>query len=64
MLGVLTLCIGTGPIGFLHVGWLAETFGVPVALIVTASEGLLALAVLRMAGSKYDVPGSPEGRPD
>ena len=27
VLGVLTLCIGTGPIGFLHVGWLAETFG-------------------------------------
>ena len=64
VLGVLTLCIGTGPIGFLHVGWLAETFGVPVALIVTASEGLVALAVLRMAGPKYDVPGSPEGRPD
>ena len=64
VLGVLTLCIGTGPIGFLHVGWLAETFGVPVALIVTASEGLLALAVLRMVGPKYDTLGSPEGRPD
>ena len=54
VLGVLTLCIGTGPIGFLHVGWLAETFGAPVALIVTASEGLLALLVLRLAGPKYD----------
>ena len=54
VLGVLTLCIGTGPIGFLHVGWLAESFGAPVALMVTASEGLLALLVLRLAGPKYD----------
>ena len=59
VLGVLTLCIGTGPIGFLHVGWLAETFGAPTALIVTASEGLLALLVLRLAGPKYDADGSP-----
>ena len=58
VLGVLTLCIGTGPIGFLHVGWLAETFGAPVALIVTASEGLLALVVLRLVGPKYDADGS------
>ena len=54
VLGVLTLCIGTGPIGFLHVGWLAETFGASVALMVTGCEGLLALAVLRMVGPKYD----------
>ena len=54
VLGVLTLCIGTGPIGFLHVGWLAETFGAPVALMVTGCEGLLALLVLRVAGPKYD----------
>ena len=58
VLGVLTLCIGTGPIGFLHVGWLAETFGAPVALIVTASEGLLALLVLWTVGPKYDAPDS------
>ena len=58
VLGVLTLCIGTGPIGFLHVGWLAESFGAPVALMVTASEGLLALLVLRVAGPKYDADGS------
>ena len=54
VLGVLTLCIGTGPIGFLHVGWLAESFGAPVALMVTASEGMLALLVLRVVGSRYD----------
>ncbi len=54
VLGVLTLCIGTGPIGFLHVGWLAETFGAPAALMITASEGLLALLVLWAFGPKYD----------
>ena len=58
VLGVLTLCIGTGPIGFLHVGWLAETFGAPVALVITASEGLLALLVLRIVGPKYDAAGA------
>lgn len=61
VLGVLTLCIGTGPIGFLHVGWLAETFGAPVALMITGSEGLLALALLRALGAKYDAAGpAPE----
>ena len=62
VLGVLTLCIGTGPIGFLHMGWLAETFGAPAALMISASEGLLALLILRLAGSKYDAPGSTPRR--
>ena len=57
VLGVLTLCIGTGPIGFLHVGWLAETFGTPAALMVTASEGLLALLALWAVGAKFDARG-------
>ena len=57
VLGVLTLCIGTGPIGFLHVGWLAETFGAPAALMVTASEGLLALLALWAAGARYEARG-------
>ena len=57
VLGVLTLCIGTGPIGFLHIGWLAETFGAPAALMITAAEGLLALLALWAAGAKYDASG-------
>ena len=61
VLGVLTLCIGTGPIGFLHVGWLAETFGPSAALMITAAEGLLALLVLWACGAKYDAGGpAPE----
>ena len=61
VLGVLTLCIGTGPIGFLHVGWLAETFGAPAALMITAAEGLLALLVLWACGAKYDMAGPAPG---
>lgn len=47
ILGALTLCIGTGPIGFLHIGWLAENFGPATAFLINAGEGLLALSILR-----------------
>ncbi len=47
ILGALTLCIGTGPIGFLHIGWLAENFGPSIAFLINAAEGLLALSILR-----------------
>ncbi len=46
VLGVLTLCIGSGPIGFFNVGWMAETFGVSTALAITSAEGLIALLIL------------------
>ena len=46
VLGVLTLCIGTGPIGFFNVGWMAEAYGVPTSLAVTALEGLFVLVVI------------------
>ncbi|HYM71520.1 MAG TPA: MFS transporter [Stellaceae bacterium] len=43
--GVLSLCIGSGLIGFLHLGLLAEVIGAPYATTVSALEGLLALAL-------------------
>jgi MFS family permease len=49
--GVLALCIGTGPIGFLNVGWMAESFGLPTALLVMALEGLVALLLLWVYGA-------------
>ena len=49
--GVLALCIGTGPIGFINVGWMAETFSLPTALLVMALEGLLVLVVLWVYGA-------------
>ena len=44
ILGVLTVCIGTGPIGFVWLGWLADCIGSHNATAVTGSLGLLALA--------------------
>jgi MFS family permease len=44
ILGVLTVCIGTGPIGFLWLGWLADRIGAHYATAVTGVMGLLALA--------------------
>jgi MFS family permease len=46
VLGVVALCIGTGPLGFLNVGWLAETYGLPAALAVMSLEGLFAMLLL------------------
>ena len=46
VLGVLALCIGSGPLGFLNVGWMAEEFGVAAALVIISGEGLFALLVL------------------
>jgi MFS family permease len=46
IMGVLSVCIGTGPIGFLHVGWLATWLGAPTALAIIALEGLLALFIV------------------
>ena len=46
LMGVLTLCIGAGPIGLLHIGLLAEWLGAPHAVAMTAMEGLVVLGVV------------------
>jgi hypothetical protein len=45
--GVLSVCIGIGMIGFLHLGWLAGLIGAPWAIATTGVEGLLALLLTR-----------------
>jgi MFS family permease len=45
MMGVLTVCIGAGPIGMLHVGWLAGHLGSAAAVATIATEGLVALTL-------------------
>ena len=47
MLGVLSVCIGTGPLGFLLLGWLADRIGAAEATALTGGLGLLALAATR-----------------
>ncbi|MEM9628453.1 MAG: MFS transporter [Pseudomonadota bacterium] len=46
VMGVLTVSIGTCPIGMLHVGLLADMFGAGPAVMIMAIEGLLALSVV------------------
>lgn len=46
VLGVVALCIGTGPLGFLNVGWLAENHGVATALAIMSLEGLFGMLLL------------------
>jgi MFS family permease len=41
MLGVLSVCIGIGPIGFVALGWLADAIGAPWATAATGITGLL-----------------------
>jgi MFS family permease len=45
ILGVLSVCIGTGPIGFIWLGLLAEEIGAHWATAATGITGLLAMAM-------------------
>jgi MFS family permease len=47
IMGVLSVCIGTGPLGFLWLGWLADRIGAPEATAVTGALGLAMLLALR-----------------
>lgn len=39
VMGVLAMCIGSGPIGILNVGWIAESFGAATAVVTVTSIG-------------------------
>jgi MFS family permease len=45
--GVLSVCIGVGPLGFLYLGVLADTIGAPLATALSGVLGLCALAATR-----------------
>ena len=45
--GVLSVCIGVGPLGFLWLGLLAELIGAPAATALTGVLGLAALVMTR-----------------
>ena len=48
VMGLLTVSIGAGPIGMLHVGLLADWLGAPHAVALIAAEGLLALGLVAL----------------
>ena len=45
MMGVLSVCIGLGPVGFLHIGWLADWLGAAEAVMLVGAEGLLGFVI-------------------
>lgn len=45
VMGVLAMCIGFGPLGILHVGFLADQFSAATAVTVIATEGVVALCI-------------------
>jgi MFS family permease len=47
ILGVLSVCIGTGPIGFVWLGLLADAIGAHWATALNGAVGLLAMALTR-----------------
>lgn len=47
VLGLLSVCIGVGPIGLAHIGLLSDAIGVHHAVLLSAAEGLLALWLTR-----------------
>jgi hypothetical protein len=47
LLGVLSVCIGMGPIGFLYLGFLAEMFTPRTATMALAAQGLLVMLLTR-----------------
>jgi len=44
-MGLMTMCIGVAPLGFLAIGWLAEHLGAPMAALICAVSGLIATAL-------------------
>jgi MFS family permease len=46
VMGIVTMCIGTGPIGVLAIGILSERFGAPTAILVMAGIGVAGLALV------------------
>lgn len=40
VLGLLSMCIGTSPLGFFYLGWLAETFGPRHATVALGAQGV------------------------
>ena len=47
LLGVVSVCIGTGPVGFLYLGFLAEMFTPRTATVALAAQGVLVILLMR-----------------
>jgi hypothetical protein len=45
-MGIVTMCIGTGPLGVLLIGALSEQIGPPAAILVMAGSGVIGLSLI------------------
>ena len=45
-MGIVTMCIGTGPVGVVMIGILSEQVGPPVAILIMAGLGLCGLSLV------------------
>ena len=53
VLGVLAVAIGSGPIGALHIGWLATQIGTDTAVLAIAIVGLILTSIPLLIWRKY-----------
>ena len=58
IMGVLSVCIGTAVIGFVHLGLLSSWLGAQGAILVTTAEGLVALCLVAVLWPEVR-PGAP-----
>ena len=63
MMGVLSVCIGTGPLGFYHVGALADWIGARDAVALIGLEGLVAAIVVSLLWPELHRRGAGAARP-
>ena len=48
LMGIVTVCIGTGPLGVLAVGALSDHVGASTAMLAMALAGMAGLALIRV----------------
>lgn len=61
LLGLITICIGSGLIGFANIGLMAEWFGASAALSIIAIEGAAPMVIIGLAWRGLRGAGSPGG---
>ena len=55
LMGLLTVCIGMGPLGILLIGLLADRFGLLLAVDIMALTGLVAVSAIGIAWRRNDL---------
>ncbi len=63
LMGILTVCIGTGPLGLLLIGVLADEFGPRLALVIMAAIGLAGVIAVGLFWARHDRRAGPPVSP-